>query len=623
LTLTLLVAGAALLGAQEPAGKRRPVPDKAAQVAVQKVVNEIFADDFQNAKDEAAKLRLAAELLRQARDNRKDDLPAAYVLYVEALDLAASAGDYQLAFQAIDELAAEFAVAALDLKARALATATKAQTEKDANRAIVDVALGLIGQAVDSDNYPAAAQFATVAEAAAKRVSVALVSTVRKRNDDILTLQKNFARLQPFIDRLKQNPKDGEANLKLGEYYGLLKGKWDKALPFLALGADEVLKAQARMDLANPKQGKEQLAVADGWHDLAEKHKDPIERNMLRRALFWYEQVAQNATGLSRSKALKRVDKISARLEGSPTVVVKTGPVGPIYTLKGHTSEVHGVAFSHDGRYGVSGGGKDTSVRVWDLTTGKELKDFRGHTQDVWDVAFHPNGRQVFSASWDKTVKLWDITTGREVRTFTHPLDVNAVAVTRDGKWLLTGSDDKNARLWDLTTGQEVKRFGGHEDYVYGVAFSHDGRHIATGSKDTKVRIFDLATGQRVREISGQSAPSTYVAFALDDKHVFSCGDTAAHLWDVATGKQIRQFAVPGTGGGYVLGMALSTDGRRLLTGHEDKTVRLWDTTTGKELQRFEGHTDRVISVAFSHDGTRALSGGADGTVRLWGLPSR
>jgi RNA polymerase sigma factor (sigma-70 family) len=67
-------------------------------------------------------------------------------------------------------------------------------------------------------------------------------------------------------------------------------------------------------------------------------------------------------------------------------------------------------------------------------------------------------------------------------------------------------------------------------------------------------------------------------------------------------------------------GVVFSPDGRRALSGSEDKTVRLWDVETGDELRRFEGHTDRVFSVACSPDGRHALSGSADGTARLWDI---
>jgi WD40 repeat protein len=436
----------------------------------------------------------------------------------------------------------------------------------------------------------------------------------------VLAVRKGFDRLKPFLERLEKDPKDGEAALKVGEYYALLKGNWKAALPLLARGSDEGLKAQAHKDQAAPKEGKDQLAVADGWWDLAEKYKGAAQTHLLQRARHWYEQAAQGLTGLSRTKALKRIDRVTELTQGTP-VVAKAGPVGAIRTFQGHTAEVKGVAFSPDGRYGVSGG-KDDTARLWDLNTGKEIRPFRGHTKEVWSVAYHPNGRQLFTASWDATVRLWDTNTGKDVRTFTHPLDVNSVAVTPDGKWMLTGCDDKHMRLWDLSTNQEVRRFAGHDNYVYGVAFSPNGQYVASGSADKTVRVYERGTAKLVRAIAGQTADTYYVAFSRDNRFVFSCGDSAAHMWEIATGKEARKFEAGGMSG-YVKGMALSPDGRRLLTGHEDKLLRLWDVDTGKEIQRFEGHTDTVNCVSFSADGMRALSGGQDRTVRLWGLPSR
>src|SRR5438067_6436746 len=67
-----------------------------------------------------------------------------------------------------------------------------------------------------------------------------------------------------------------------------------------------------------------------------------------------------------------------------------------------------------------------------------------------------------------------------------------------------------------------------------------------------------------------------------------------------------------------VLSVAFSSDGKRALSGSQDRTVRLWNVGSGKELCRLEGHTLLVRSVCLSADGSLALSGSYDGTVRLW-----
>jgi WD40 repeat protein len=106
------------------------------------------------------------------------------------------------------------------------------------------------------------------------------------------------------------------------------------------------------------------------------------------------------------------------------------------------------------------------------------------------------------------------------------------------------------------------------------------------------------------------------VALSSDGRRALTGSwDKTAILWDAKTGEKLRTF----TGHtAIVSSVALSGDGTRALTGSLDKTAILWDAQTGKKLRIFAGHTDHVTSVALSGDGTRALTGSLDHTAILW-----
>jgi WD40 repeat protein len=99
----------------------------------------------------------------------------------------------------------------------------------------------------------------------------------------------------------------------------------------------------------------------------------------------------------------------------------------PVRTLTGHTNQVFSVAFSPDGRLLASGScGKvenyscvQGEIKLWEVASGREVRTLRGHTDYVFSVAFSPDGRLLASGSADKTIKLWEVATGREVRTLT------------------------------------------------------------------------------------------------------------------------------------------------------------------------------------------------------------
>ena len=240
-----------------------------------------------------------------------------------------------------------------------------------------------------------------------------------------------------------------------------------------------------------------------------------------------------------------------------------------------------------------------TWFRLWDVTTGKELRRFEGHTSFVVAVAFSPDGRRILSAghSPDDSLRVWDAETGKEMRRLRGPENaVRNVAFSPDGRWALTGGTTQphTLRLWDLESGKVLDRFQ-HKYEAVGLAFSPDGRRALSGG---------------LVHMSPDGA--------------------ATWLWDVASGKELQSFY---EFGGDISCVAFSPDGRQFLSASRSETVRLWDVASGRELHCLQTPA-MVHSVAFSPDGRRALSAGGGGggavgvpaidhcVIQLWDLNS-
>jgi WD40 repeat protein len=111
---------------------------------------------------------------------------------------------------------------------------------------------------------------------------------------------------------------------------------------------------------------------------------------------------------------------------------------------------MNGAAFSPDGKY-IATASVDKMAHLWEVESGKEIRQFIGHTDILYSVAFSPDGKYIATTSADGTARLWDVQTGQELRRFVgHTAGVQNVAFSPDGKYLATVSDDGTARLWDI-----------------------------------------------------------------------------------------------------------------------------------------------------------------------------
>jgi hypothetical protein len=614
------------LGQGDTPKKKTPVPPAADQAKAEKLIKEIFKEEYEQAEKSVEERRKLAEALAKSARDSGDDVAGRFVLWREARDLASRAGAAALAFSLIKEMSEEFAIDPMDAKAAALALAIPAATSPEMREDYLEVSLDLALAALHEDNFTAARKFVQSVETALAKVKVPdLDARAKKLKEEMTAREKEAEPLNAALGKLKKDAKDADANRDAGEYYGLLRGNWEKALPHLVLGSNKELQTLAQKDLDQPKTGKERVSLGDGWWDLGEKKQDPARRHLRQRAVFWYEKALPDMNGLQRTRLEKRIAQVPRRREYLlPLASEFLGTIGEInrFSFGGPGYWVNRVVFVGDGRHGIAAGG---GVILFDLRTGKELNRSHELAYARLGLAISPDGRYFLTGHQnDKNVRLGDVLTGKEVRALEgHTEAVDGVAFSPDGLQAVSGSRDKTLRLWDVKSGKELRQFEDIADMVRCVAFSPKGDRVLSGhsGEGSKfwVRLWDVKTGKEVSHFEGHSNDVTAVAFLPDAKTVLSSSmDGTIRLWDVKSGKELRKMEHEGA----VNYAAVSADGRRAVScGFDDKTVRLWDLATGKELQKFEGHDTRVLGVALSPDGRLAMSSDANYTVRIWRLP--
>ena len=194
----------------------------------------------------------------------------------------------------------------------------------------------------------------------------------------------------------------------------------------------------------------------------------------------------------------------------------------------------HSLAFSPDGQYFVMAY-EDKTIKLWDFSSGKRIRVFRGHTGAVVSVAFSPDGHHILSGSMDHQLKLWNTSSGKQIQTFKGHTDaVVSVAFSSDGRLALSGSEDRDMKLWDIDTGSEIRSFRADEGYNgSAVAFSPDGQHVLMGKT-----LWDRSTGEAIRTFKSTGSDGYWkdsVNFSPDGQYVW-IGET---LLDVVTGKAV------------------------------------------------------------------------------------
>ncbi|CAI6311418.1 unnamed protein product [Periconia digitata] len=325
--------------------------------------------------------------------------------------------------------------------------------------------------------------------------------------------------------------------------------------------------------------------------------------------------------------------------------------------LKGHSNGVMCLQF--DDQILITGS-YDATVKVWDLTTGKEIRTLQGHTEGirclqftdtvlitgsldgsvkVWDwrtgeckatirshdrvpnsgvIGVHMVDNILATASTDHTIVVHDVRSRSKYALVGHEEWVNCVKLDIPSRTLFSASDDMTVKLWDLDTQQCIRTFEGHVGQVQQVLplprdFEIDEADFEDATNDSS----DTSSNTSSRHHSPLEADGAEPLFPDDPERpappsyfITAALDGTVRLWHVPTGRTIHSFF------GHIEGVwSLAVDSLRLVSGAEDKMIKIWDPRTGKNERTLTGHTGPVNCVGLSD--SRLISGSEDGTIRV------
>ena len=230
-----------------------------------------------------------------------------------------------------------------------------------------------------------------------------------------------------------------------------------------------------------------------------------------------------------------------------------------------HVGGLRAVAYSPDGEF-IASAGHDEAILLWNVEKmGSSVKRFCCHSPfaknrswiQVNALDFSLDGKLLVSSSRDGTVKIWEISSGKELRAIElgnasffsvkFSPNGNLIAASTNGSYQENGS----IFLWNVESGKEEMRFQGHNGSIWSIDFSPDGRFLASGGLDDgKIIIWELSTGKSVQTLIDQGQVRSLMdpgirslSYSPDGRYIVS-GVTSGPLplWDVETGKIVREF---------------------------------------------------------------------------------
>lgn len=527
--------------------------------------------------------------------------------------------------------------------------------------------------------------------------------------------------LNPKIDNdieticLKALEKDSQRRYSTAQAFAEDLEKWSRGEPILArpiTAAERLRKWARRKPAVAALSGAVVLASLAGisgvvfqWRQAEAARQVAVEKALLESEARLSAQRAQLAEATERANAeyesyVAKIGLAAAKIESGAFAFAAEMLDGctpslrhwewdwlrplchpELKTFAGHTDRITAVALSPDGKLAATGSA-DTTVRVWELSSGKQVALFEKHKEEIQTLCFSADSAHLTSCGAN-SVHVWNVASNKHLREIT-------------GTWpQISGNGERVARTKDDSTviqaTESGRDLGSLPGMIFPLAFSTDGKRVvadetipaALSDEESRLpfaeqkalmmkrmrkamKIWDADTGKVVAELKHEGGNLMSATFSPDGSHLFTSRlyrgaerselGLSCQLWNAKTGKEITSIPLgmvtlpvfsPDsrrllardwrhgqtawiweletakeplviTNASGLIPVAFTSDGRQFLAICQDRTVGLWNAETGGRGRTFKGHQQAVNVAAISRDGRRVLTGSGDKTAKLW-----
>lgn len=292
--------------------------------------------------------------------------------------------------------------------------------------------------------------------------------------------------------------------------------------------------------------------------------------------------------------------------------------------INGHIGWVRCVEMDRVDNEWFATGSNDTTIKIWDLASGKLKLTLSGHLMSVRDLVVSQRHPYLFSASEDKTVKCWDLEKNKAIRNYHgHLSGVHTVDIHPTLNLIASAGRDSVVKLWDIRTRVPVMTLIGHKSPINKLHCLPVDPQVVSCSTDATIRLWDITAGKTMKTLTHHKRSVRDFALHPSEFSMVSACTDDIRSWKLPEGALLTNFE--STDVGIINTLSVNTD-NVLFAGGDNGTLSFYDYKSGHKYQslltkEIPGSLESergILTSTFDQTGLRLITGEIDKSIKVW-----